>query len=333
MATGAPAISTLNNHTPPNSLSFPAGNNYETYTLPSATSVLYTRQYIDISSIGSNANTFLRLYHGGNQLTVFFLNPTSGNPSYYNQATSTTTTISATALSTGSIHLVELYIKMSATAGQIICKIDGATVYTSAATLNTGTSTIDTVRFGQIGDTAPVGWGTTYMDNVDFSAVNWIGPIAVTQPQGQGTLPSNLGVTCSPTTLLPPTTTTCTALVPVGATGTVTFSDWSGAEAVIPVDPGGEATGVDLYAGWPAGSFSMTAGYSGDQSYAPSSNNATITVNTGTTTPNLTLTCSPTAMSTPQAASCQAQLHAGATGFVTFNFAGAEISCRSMPPG
>ena len=60
VATGAPSISTLNSHTPPNSLSFPAGNNYEVYTLPSTTSVLYTRQYMDISSIGSNANTHLR---------------------------------------------------------------------------------------------------------------------------------------------------------------------------------------------------------------------------------------------------------------------------------
>ena len=177
VATGAPAISTLNSHTPPKSLSFPAGNNYESYTLPSAKSVLYTRQYMEISSIGSNANTFLRLYHGGSELMAFFLNPTSGNPSYYNQAASTTTAISSTQLSTGSIHLVELYVKMSATAGQVICKIDGTTVYTSAATLNTGTSTIDTVSFGQLGSPAPAGWGTTYMDNVDLSAVGWIGPI------------------------------------------------------------------------------------------------------------------------------------------------------------
>jgi YD repeat-containing protein len=188
VATGAPAISSVNSHTPPNSLSFAAGNNYETYTLPSATSVLYTRQYIDISSIGSNSNAFLRLYHGSSELMSVFLNSSAGHPSYYNQATGTTTTMSSTALSTGTIHLVELYVKMSATAGQVICKIDGTTVYTSVATLNTGTSIIDTVRFGQIGDTAPAGWGTTYMDNVDFSAINWIGPI--NPPSGAGELGS-----------------------------------------------------------------------------------------------------------------------------------------------
>jgi YD repeat-containing protein len=184
VATGAPAISTLNSHTPPNSLSFPAGNNYEVYTLPSATSVLYTRQYMDISSIGSNSHGFLRLYHGGSELMSIFLNATDAHPSYYNQAAGTTTTMSSTAFPTGSVHLVELYVKMSATAGQVICKIDGTTDYTSAATLNTGTSTIDTVWFGQIGNTAtpPVGWGTTYMDNVDFSAINWIGPINVAVP-------------------------------------------------------------------------------------------------------------------------------------------------------
>ena len=185
VATGAPTISTLNSQTSPNSLSFPAGNNYEVYTLPSATSVLYTRQYIDISSIGSTSNAFLRLYHGSSELMSIFWD-TNGHPSYYNQAAGTTTTISPTAFPTASIHLVELYVKISATAGQVICKIDGTTVYTSAATLNTGTSTIDTVWFGQIGNTAPVGWGTTYMDNVDFSAVNWIGPIATSSGSGTG---------------------------------------------------------------------------------------------------------------------------------------------------
>jgi hypothetical protein len=77
----------------------------------------------------------------------------------------------------GAIHLIETFTKISPTAGQIIVKIDGTTVYTSATNLNTGNTAVDTAWFGQIGNTAPVGWGDTYMDNVDFSAVTWIGPI------------------------------------------------------------------------------------------------------------------------------------------------------------
>jgi hypothetical protein len=225
VATGAPAISILNSHTPPNSLSLPAGNNYEVYTLSSATSVLYTRQYIDISSIGSTSNAFLRLYHGGSQLMSIFLNSPDAHPSYYNQATGVTTTMSSSSFPTGSIHLVELYVKMSATAGQVICKIDGTAVYTSAATLNTGTSTIDTVWFGQIGNTAPVGWGTTYMDNVDFSAINWIGPISTSS--GSGT-PTMTQLFATPRTAVSNSTVEMSALVSTGGylpTGTVTFAN------------------------------------------------------------------------------------------------------------
>jgi hypothetical protein len=479
VATGAPVVSTLNSHTPPHSLSFPAGNNYETYTLPSATSVLYTRQYIDITSTGSTSNAFLRLYHGSSELMSIFLNSPDGHPSYYNQATGATTTISSTSFPSGSIHLVELYTKISATAGQVICKIDGTTVYTSAATLNTGTSTIDTVWFGQIGNTAPVGWGTTYMDNVDFSANNWIGPInaaaapvfsptpgsyttaqvvsltdstaganiyyttdgttptsasslytqainvgstetiqaiaiapnyanstitsgnytivspptlsglsptsgvvgtsvtisgsnfgasqgtsivsfngatatptswsassiVVPAPTGattgnvvvtvggassNGSLftvvqalcgqchPPNLTLSCTATTIVPPATTQCTAKLPATATGTVSMGTYAGDTKSVQPDWTGAATQSNLLESASAGTHTFTASYPGDNYWSAASASVTLTVQTGSTYPNMTLTCTPTDNGTVQPATCSAQLTAGSTGYVAF---------------
>jgi hypothetical protein len=175
-AVGSPATSTTNAHSAPNSIAFPTGNNYYTDVLSSPTSVLYTRQYIYVSTLSSTgALGILRFYHGGAEVWVYYLAQTSGTITGFNQAT--TVQAGAGNCTAGSIHLVETYTKISPTAGQYIIKLDGATTYTSASNLNTGSTTIDTVWFGSIGNTAPTGWGTTYMDNVDFSATGWIGPI------------------------------------------------------------------------------------------------------------------------------------------------------------
>lgn len=174
-AVGSPVISTSNFHSSPNSAAFPAGNNYYQDTLSSSCSTLYSRKYIYVSSVGTNSNAFLRLYHGGAELISWYFN-TVGIVTAYDQAAAADIGTGYT-MPTGAIHRVETYTKISPTAGQVILEVDGTVVYTSAPTLNTGTAAVDTVWFGQIGNTAPAGWGTTYMDNVDFSCVGWIGPI------------------------------------------------------------------------------------------------------------------------------------------------------------
>lgn len=172
---GSPAISTSNYHSSPNSAMFPAGNNYYEAQLSSPTNVIYTRQYLYITSLGSNANSFLRFYHSGQELFVWYIS-TGGVVTAYNQAALADIGTGYT-YPLGSLHLIETYTKIDPSAGQVILKIDGTVVYTSAATLNTGSATVDTMWFGQIGGTAPVGWGSTYMDNVDASALGFIGPI------------------------------------------------------------------------------------------------------------------------------------------------------------
>jgi hypothetical protein len=101
---------------------------------------------------------------------------TGGVLTAFDQATTSDISTGYT-VPTAAIHRIETYTKISATAGQVIVEVDGTTVYTSAATLNTGTSTIDTVWFGGFGAATPAGWGNTYQDNVDFSALTWVGSI------------------------------------------------------------------------------------------------------------------------------------------------------------
>lgn len=175
---GTPAIESTVSHSSPNGIGFPANaNSYVIDTLSGPAMGIYSRQYIQIGSLGSNASGFLRYYHSGAEMFSFFFNASNGYPTVFDQANSTSYTLQATSPAVGSVHLYETYVKVSATAGQIIAKIDGTVVYTGPTNINTGTTTVDTVWFGSIGATAPAGWGVIYQDNVDFSAVGWIGPI------------------------------------------------------------------------------------------------------------------------------------------------------------
>jgi len=146
-AVGSPVYAqTSNYHTSPDAASFPAGNNYYTALLSGPTSQIYSRQYVYISSLGTNANGFLRYYNGSAELGSWYLSLTSGVITYYNSATASNIS-TGTALTTGTIHLIETYTNLSPTAGSIIVKVDGTTVYTSATNLNTGATgvTVSTV--------------------------------------------------------------------------------------------------------------------------------------------------------------------------------------------
>jgi hypothetical protein len=175
-AVGSPVYGdTTHPHTTPGDALFPAGNNYYTDVLSAPTQTIYSAQYVWVSSLGTNSMGILRYYNGSSELWVWYISPT-GYLTYYNEAAAASVTVSTAAMSTGAYHLVETYTNINPTTGNVIVKIDGATVYTSANTLNTGNSTITSVWFGSVGSTAPTGWGNTYMDNVGFSSNAWIGP-------------------------------------------------------------------------------------------------------------------------------------------------------------
>jgi hypothetical protein len=173
-AVGSPVIVTTHEHTTPNAAHFPSGLNYFTDTI-NPVNTIYSRQYIWINTASSSLpDTFLRYYHGGTLLWNYFFD-TSGHLSYFDQANSTDVVVYTTPLSTGAWHYVETYTVIDPSVGHVTVKVDGTQVY-DAGSLNTGTLSVNTTWFGNIGNSAPVGWDT-YEDNVDFADNGWIGPI------------------------------------------------------------------------------------------------------------------------------------------------------------
>jgi hypothetical protein len=80
----------------------------------------------------------------------------------------------------------------------------------------------------------------------------------------------------------------------------------------------GTATYADALVSAAAGTYTFTASYPGDSYFAAASASTLIVAQTGSTTPSMSLTCSPTD-STVEPATCGVQLPAGATGYVAFS--------------
>jgi hypothetical protein len=174
-AVGSPVVVATQEHTTPNSAHFPSGLNYYTDSI-TPTKTIYTRQYVYINTASSTlSDSFLRFYHGTTELFVYFFDTPTRHITYFDQATSSSITAYSTSFPTGGWHYVETYTKIDPTVGHVTVKVDGTQVYDSGS-FNTGTQTVDTVWFGNIGATAPTGWDT-YEDNVDFDDSGFIGPI------------------------------------------------------------------------------------------------------------------------------------------------------------
>jgi hypothetical protein len=130
IAVGTPSVSSTQSHTTANSAHFGSGNNYYTDSI-NPTNQIYTRQYIYINAENlANSDGFLRFYHGGAEMFVYFWN-TSGFLSYFDSASSASITAQASAFPTAGWHLVETYTKISPTAGHVTVKVDGTQVYDS----------------------------------------------------------------------------------------------------------------------------------------------------------------------------------------------------------
>jgi hypothetical protein len=173
-AVGSPVISATQSHSSPNSAHFTSGLNYFTNAInPSST--VYSRQYVYVNTENSAmACTFLRYYHSGAEMFVYYFS-TSGTVSYFDQASGASVTAGPGPLTTGAWHLIETYTKIDPSVGHVTVKIDGTQTYDSGP-INTGTTTVDTTWFGNVGNTAPTGWDT-FQDNVDFDDTSWVGPI------------------------------------------------------------------------------------------------------------------------------------------------------------
>jgi RHS repeat-associated protein len=132
-----------------------------------------------------------------------------------------------------------------------------------------------------------------------------------------------LGLTCSPTSIVAGATTSCTANLVSGATGTVTFSDASGSHPAVSV-ASGQAAISGLLSTLGAGTYTITAVYSGDTNYLSGTLTATVTI-TAAPTPGvglLSLDCGPADTLLGVSGGCTANLASGATGSVMFSYSG-----------
>ena len=129
--------------------------------------------------------------------------------------------------------------------------------------------------------------------------------------------PLGMSVSCSPNPITyGPQTSTCTATgLPSDATGTVAFS-FNGTNWANPTVSGGSAS-ASGFNGMPAGSYSITAGYSGDGNYTPASAPTTLTIIAAPST--VSVSCSPNPLTYGGGnTTCTATVTSGATGSVTF---------------
>jgi hypothetical protein len=156
------------------------------------------------------------------------------------------------------------------------------------------------------GTVLPVGSHTlsatfTPADSTDYNQLAIITTLVVV-PAASG-----VNVNCAPNPITyGPQTSTCTAAVSAGATGSVAFfyngTNW----ANVPISGGvASASGFN---GMPVGPYTIVANYSGDSNFNPASAFTTLTI--GQASPAVTLSCSPTSVSLGSNTTCTASVPA-----------------------
>jgi hypothetical protein len=136
-----------------------------------------------------------------------------------------------------------------------------------------------------------------------------------------------VSVSCSANPVTYGGTSTCTASVTPGATGTVTFSNPWGVWVTQPV------TGNSAVAtGWPAGSWDVSVTYSGDANYNVASASTILTILKAT--PAASLNCAPNPIPYgPQTSTCTTVLSGGATGTVSLTYNGTPWASPTLSGG
>ena len=130
--------------------------------------------------------------------------------------------------------------------------------------------------------------------------------------------PSSVSVSCSPNPIAyGGGNTTCTATVPSGATGNVTFTANNGSWTTVPLS-GNTASAVGWGGGsWAAGTYPVSATYSGDGNYNSASSTTSVTISKAPS--SVSVSCSPNPIVYGGGnTTCTATVPSGATGNVTF---------------
>jgi RHS repeat-associated protein len=132
-----------------------------------------------------------------------------------------------------------------------------------------------------------------------------------------GKVTPTVTLSCTPNPVVSGASTTCAASVAPGSTGSVVFTYNGGNPwTTVNVDGSGNATVTNGFLNAPLGSYTVTASYSGDSHFNAANASTTFTVNSGKTTPTVTLTCSPGTIISGQTSTCTAHVSGGATGTV-----------------
>jgi hypothetical protein len=139
----------------------------------------------------------------------------------------------------------------------------------------------------------------TPTDSTDYNQLTILVTLVVV-PAAPG-----INVNCAPNPITyGPQTSTCTAALSAGATGSVAFfyneTNW----ANVPVS-GGQASATG-FSNMPVGTYTIVANYSGDSNFNPASNSTTLTI--GPASPTVSLSCYPTFFALGSTTTCTASV-------------------------
>jgi hypothetical protein len=123
---------------------------------------------------------------------------------------------------------------------------------------------------------------------------------------------------------------TITATLPIGTTGTVTFTSGGGLNASASINPASGTVAI-ITTVLPVGSDTITASYSGDANYNPATGTATQTVSKAT--PIVILISSTNPSTVNQSVTFTATLPAGVTGAVTFTSGATTLGTSTLTGG
>jgi RHS repeat-associated protein len=147
-----------------------------------------------------------------------------------------------------------------------------------------------------------------------------------------GTQAPTLTIVCNPTALSPGSGTNCTAQASPGATGQISFYVAGNYWATVSVDGNGQAMATSGLSNLPVGSYSVVAYYPGDQNFTSTSAGITVPIQTTKPVPNISVSCSPTALMSGNVTTCTSSVDQGATGPVLFGLPGQPTSGLTLDP-
>jgi RHS repeat-associated protein len=147
-----------------------------------------------------------------------------------------------------------------------------------------------------------------------------------------GTQAPTLTIVCNPTALSPGSGTNCTAQASPGATGQISFYVAGNYWATVSVDGNGQAMATSGLSNLPVGSYSVVAYYPGDQNFTSTSAGITVPIQATKPVPNISVSCSPTALMSGNVTTCTSSVDQGATGPVLFGLPGQPTSGLTLDP-